>query len=276
MMAEVRSNRRPPALTGAVLTVAAFITAFPLLWMLTTSLKPLSEARSVPPRIFPTQVSFDAYIRLFTELDFGRYLVNTIVVVLIGGIGLFFMAMAGFAFAKHRFRGQNVMFLLILATMMIPAQVSMIPTYLVLNSAGLTGTLVGIALPSLVSAFGIFLFRQFMTTIPDELLEAARIDGCGEFRTFLWIVLPLSKPILAVQAVLTFIAGWNSFLWPLVIANDQSKYTLSVGLSLLNQQLTIDPPLQMAGAAVMVLPILLVFAIFQKYIVQGFVLSGIK
>jgi multiple sugar transport system permease protein len=275
-MAEVRSNRRPPTLTAAALTVAAFITAFPLIWMLTTSLKPLSEARSVPPRIFPMQVSFDAYIRLFTELDFGRYLVNTIVVVLIGGVGLFFMAMAGFAFAKHRFRGQNIMFLLILATMMIPAQVSMIPTYLVLNSVGLTGTLVGIALPSLVSAFGIFLFRQFMTTVPDELLEAARIDGCGEFRTFLWIVLPLSKPILAVQAVLTFIAGWNSFLWPLVIANDQSKYTLSVGLSLLNQQLTIDPPLQMAGAAVMVLPILLVFAIFQKYIVQGFVLSGIK
>lgn len=276
-MSDVLSpSKRPPLLTASLLTAGAFVTAFPLLWMLTTSVKPLSETRSVPPRILPTQLSFDAYIRLFTELDFGRYLFNTIVVVLIGGVGLFFMAMAGFAFAKYRFRGQHVMFLLVLATMMIPAQVSMIPTYLVLNTAGLTGTLVGIALPTLVSAFGIFLFRQFMTTIPDELLEAARIDGCGEFRTFLKIVLPLSKPILAVQAVLTFITGWNSFLWPLVIANDQSKYTLSVGLSLLNQQLTIDPPLQMAGAAVMVLPILLVFAIFQKYIVQGFVLSGIK
>lgn len=268
--------RRSPLLTGIVLTLGALITSFPLLWMLTTSVRPLAETVSVPPRILPSAVQLDAYVHLFTELDFGRYLVNTVIVVLIGGVGLFLMAMAGYAFAKHEFRGKNVMFFAILATMMIPAQVSMIPTYLVLNSAKLTGTLVGIALPSLVSAFGIFLFRQFMTTIPDELLEAARIDGCGEFRTFVSMVLPLSRPILAVQAVLTFITGWNSFLWPLIIAGDKSNYTLSVGLALLNQQLTVNPPLQMAGAAVMVIPVLAVFAIFQKYIVQGFVLSGMK
>lgn len=275
-MPDIRPGRRPPLGTGIVLTVGALITSFPLLWMLATSVKPLSQTVSLPPRILPSTITFDAYIRLFTELNFGRYLFNTVVVVAIGGVGLFLMAMAGYAFAKHEFRGKNVLFFLVLATMMIPAQVSMIPTFLVLNSVRLTGTLVGIALPSLVSAFGIFLFRQFLSTIPDDLLEAARVDGCGEFRTFVSIVLPLSRPVLAVQAVLTFIAGWNSFLWPLVIAGDQSNYTLSVGLSLLNQQLTTNPPLQMAGAAVMVVPILIVFAFFQKHIVQGFVLSGMK
>ena len=275
-MPDIRPGRRRPLGTGIVLTVGALITSFPLLWMLATSVKPLSQTVSLPPRILPSTITFDAYIRLFTELNFDRYLFNTVVVVAIGGVGLFLMAMAGYAFAKHEFRGKNVLFFLVLATMMIPAQVSMIPTYLVLNSVRLTGTLVGIALPGLVSAFGIFLFRQFLSTIPDDLLEAARVDGCGEFRTFVSIVLPLSRPVLAVQAVLTFIAGWNSFLWPLVIAGDQSNYTLSVGLSLLNQQLTTNPPLQMAGAAVMVVPILIVFAFFQKHIVQGFVLSGMK
>jgi len=159
---------------------------------------------------------------------------------------------------------------------MIPVQVTMIPTYLILARIGLTNTLVGIALPTLVSAFGIFLFRQFMSTLPDEVLEAARLDGASELRVFRSVVLPMSRPILAVQAVLTFIAGWNSFLWPLVVAGEQSNYTLSVGLALLNQQVATNPSLQMAGAAVMVVPILVVFAIFQRHIVQGFTMSGLK
>jgi multiple sugar transport system permease protein len=160
--------------------------------------------------------------------------------------------------------------------MMVPIQVTMIPTYLILNSMKLTNTLVGIALPTLVGGFNIFLFRQFMTTIPDEVLEASRLDGAGELRTFASIVLPMSKPILAVVGVLTFISGWNSFLWPLIIANDQRHYTLSVGLALLNRQLTINPPLQMAGASLMVIPIVIVFVILQKHIVRGFTMSGLK
>ena len=196
--------------------------------------------------------------------------------MLIGFIGLFLMAMAGYAFAKFEFRGRRWMFFLVLATMMIPIQVTMIPTYLILNGMKLTNTLVGIALPTLVSGFSIFLFRQFMSTIPTEMLEAARLDGAGEFRTFWQIVLPMSGPILAVQVVLTFIAGWNSFLWPLIIASDQKLYTLSVGLSLLNQQLAVNPSLQMAAASVMVIPILIVFVVFQRFVIQGFALSGLK
>jgi multiple sugar transport system permease protein len=271
-----RRGRRLTAVIGVALALGALITAFPFIWMLATSVKPQSESLTYPPTLLPHAPTLQYFRTLFTELDFGQYLVNTVIVVLIGGIGLLLMAMAGYAFAKFDFRGKQWMFFLVLATMMIPVQVTMIPTYLILNGMKLTNTLIGIALPTLVSGFSIFLFRQFMSTIPTEVLEAARLDGAGEFRTFLLIVLPLSKPILAVQAVLTFIAGWNSFLWPLIIANDQHLYTLSVGLSLLNKEIAVNPSLQMAAATVMVVPILIVFIVFQRYVIQGFALSGLK
>ena len=271
-----RKSRSLTVLIGIVLGIGALITAFPFIWMLAASIKPQRESTDFPPSVLPKEPTLEYFQVLFTELDFGRYLVNTIVVVLIGMIGLLFMAMAGYAFAKFDFRGKRWMFFLVLATMMVPVQVTMIPTYLILNQMKLTNTLIGIALPTLVSGFSIFLFRQFMSTIPTEMLEAARLDGAGEFRTFWQIVLPMSKPILAVQIVLTFIGGWNSFLWPLIIASDQKLYTLSVGLSLLNQQLAVNPSLQMAAASVMVIPILVVFVIFQRYVIQGFALSGLK
>lgn len=272
-----RSGRRQRiTLVGILLTIGAALTAFPFFWMLTTSVKPLRESQAYPPKVLPSTVSFDSYRELFLQLSFGRYLVNTLVVVSISFLGMFFMAMAGYAFAKFRFRGRDVLFMVVLATMMIPIQVAVIPTYLILNSIKLTDTLVGIALPTLVSAFNIFLFRQYMTTIPDEVLDAARLDGAREVRTLVSIVLPMSRPILAVVGVLTFVSGWNSFLWPLIIANDQQNYTLAVGLSLLNKQLTVNPPLQMAGASLMVVPIIVVFVIFQKHIVQGFTTSGLK
>jgi multiple sugar transport system permease protein len=270
------ARRRLSVTIGATLAVGAAITAFPLFWMLSGSFKPQRESIDYPPTPLPQDPTLESYQRLFTELEFGRYLVNTVIVVLIGGIGLLPMAMAGYAFAKFEFRGKRWLFFLVLATLMVPIQVTMIPTFLIINGIGLTNTLVGIALPTLVSGFSIFLFRQFMTTIPTELLEAARIDGAGELRTFWQIVLPMSKPILAVQAVLTFIAGWNSFLWPLIIASDQDYYTLSVGLALLNQQIAVNPSLQMAAASVMVVPVLVVFVVFQRYVVQGFALSGLR
>ena len=279
MSTDSRARSRSRSLTitiGVGLAIGAVMTAFPFIWMLTSSLKPQSESIDYPPTILPQAPTLEYYQILFTELDFGRYLVNTLIVVLISYVGLMLMAMAGYAFAKFEFKGKKGLFFLVLATLMIPVQVTMIPTYLIINGLNLTNTLVGIALPTLVSGFSIFLFRQFMTTIPTEMLEAARLDGAGELRTFWQIVLPMSKPILAVQVVLTFIAGWNSFLWPLILSSDQKLYTLSVGLNLLNQQLAVNPSLQMAGASVMVLPILIVFIIFQRYVIQGFALSGLK
>ena len=279
MSTDRRNRSRSRALTvtiGVGLAIGAVITAFPFIWMIASSFKPQSESIDYPPTILPQAPTVEYYLTLFTELDFGRYLVNTLAVVAIGMVGLVLMAMAGYAFAKFEFRGKRWMFFLVLATMMVPIQVTMIPTYLILNQMKLTNTLIGIALPTLVGGFSIFLFRQFMSTIPTEMLEAARLDGAGEWRTFWQIVLPMSKPILAVQIVLTFIAGWNSFLWPLIIASDQNLYTLSVGLSLLNQQLAVNPSLQMAAASVMVIPILIVFVVFQRFVIQGFALSGLK
>ncbi len=268
-------GRRPwPA--GVLLTLGAVVAAFPFAWLIVSSVKPRSETLAYPPQVLPRHVTFEYFGTLVRELDFGRYLVNTLAVVAIGMVGLLLMAMAGYGFAKFTFRGKEALFFLVLTTMMIPVQVTMIPTYLILNGLGLTNTLLGIALPTLVSAFGVFLFRQFMSTIPTEILEAARIDGAGEARIFARIVLPMSGPILAVQVVLTFITGWNSFLWPLIVATDQHLYTLSVGIALLNQQVATNPSLQMAAAALMVVPVLVVFVVFQRYIVQGFALSGLK
>jgi multiple sugar transport system permease protein len=271
-----RRTRTGTIVIGALLAAGALVTAFPFVWMLFASVKPRSESVAYPPQLLPQQPTFEYYVELFVSLDFGRYLVNTLLIVVICMIGLLLMAAAGYGFAKFSFPGRDVLFFLVLVTMMIPGQVTMIPTYLILNGMKLTNTLVGIALPMLVSGFSVFLFRQFMTTIPTEVIEAARIDGAGEWRIFFRIVLPMSGPILAVQVVLTFIAGWNSFLWPLIIANDQNLYTLSVGLSLLNQQIATNPSLQMAASTLMVVPILIVFVIFQRYVVQGFALSGLK
>lgn len=275
----IRRPRKVSAATiviGALLTVGAFATAFPFIWMVFASVKPRSESVAYPPTLLPQEPTFEFFQQLFVELDFGRYLVNTLAIVIISMAGLLLMAAAGYGFAKFQFRGRDALFFLVLITMMIPVQVTMIPTYLILNGMKLTNTLVGIALPTLVSGFSIFLFRQFMATIPTEMIEAARIDGAGEWRIFFRIILPMSRPILAVQVVLTFIAGWNSFLWPLIIANDQRLYTLSVGVALLNQQIATNPSLQMAASTLMVVPILIVFIVFQRYVVQGFALSGLK
>lgn len=279
---EIRAPRRRRAgsfglkVIGVALGIGALVTAFPFVWMVAASFKPRSESVAYPPHLLPKNPTIQFFKQLFTELDFGRYLVNTIAVVMISMVGVVLMAMAGYGFSKFRFRGRELLFFLVLVTMMIPVQVTMIPTYLILNGMKLTNTLVGIALPTLVSGFSVFLFRQFMSTIPTEIIEAARIDGASEARIFFRVILPLSKPIMAVQIVLTFIGGWNSFLWPLIIADDEKLYTLSVGVSLLNRQIANNPSLQMAAATLMVVPILVVFIIFQRFVVQGFSLSGLK
>ncbi|HCS30168.1 MAG TPA: sugar ABC transporter permease [Enterococcus sp.] len=261
---------------GVMLAVLGTLTFFPFLWMIFSSLKTNAEISQMVPTLLPKNPTLNNFKELFERLNFGIYLKNTLIVTLFSFLGLFLNAMAGYGFSKYDFKGKHGLFLLVLATMMIPGQVTMIPVYLILNSVGLTNTLMGIVLPGLAGAFGIFLFRQFMSTISDELLEAARLDGANEWYIFFRIVLPLTRPILAVQGILTFIGGWNSFLWPLIIANDEKYYTLSVGLQLLQGQHGTDYSLQMAGATFMVVPILIIFMIFQKYILQGFNVSGIK
>lgn len=264
------------SLVTLLMIVGGILVALPFIWMILSSLKMENEVISIPPTLFPHHLTFSHYLDLFQKMHFGVYLRNTLIIVALSVFGLLFNTMAGYGFAKFHFKGKEIVFLLVLATMMIPNQVTMIPVYLILNLMGLTNTMAGIVLPGLAVAFNIFLIRQFMTTIPNELIEAARLDGAGEFFIFFRLVVPMAKPIIAVQSILTFIASWNSFLWPLIVANDDSLYTLSVGLSLLKGQYVNNYALQMAGATFMVIPVLIVFMLFQKYIVEGFNLSGIK
>ncbi|MBB3112585.1 multiple sugar transport system permease protein [Paenibacillus phyllosphaerae] len=271
-----KSDRVQKWIIGLILTVFGVAMILPFLWMILSSFKTEAEIKQIPPTLWPETFTFDSFQKLFTEMDFTTYLVNTLLITLFSFVGLLLNAMAGFGFAKYRFKGRDKLFLLVLATMMIPGQVTMIPVYLILNSMHLTNTMLGIVLPGFISAFGIFLFRQFMSALPDEILEATRLDGAGEYGMFLRIVLPMSKPILAVQAILTFISGWNSFLWPLIIANDEKLYTLSVGLQLLKGQHGTDYALQMAGAAFMVVPIMIIFVFFQKHIIENYNISGMK
>jgi len=270
------SERLLQWLAGIVLTVFGIMMLLPFIWMVLSTFKPESEVLSIPPTLWPKAFTMANVNKLFVSMNFSVYLVNTLCIVAFSFLGMFMNAMAGFGFAKYNFKGGKALFYVVLATMMIPGQVTMIPVYLILNTMNLTNTMIGIILPGLVGAFGIFLFRQFMATIPDELLEAARMEGAGEFRTFLQIVLPISKPILAVQSILTFIAGWNSFLWPLIIANDEKLYSLSVGLSLLRSQSNQNFALQMAGATLMVAPIIIIFIAFQRHIIENYSTSGMK
>lgn len=276
MKSNTMKRKTEKTLVALLMILGGILVSIPFIWMISSSFKPESEVLQIPPTLFPANPTLENYLNLFESMNFGVYLRNTLVIVLFSFLGLFFNAMAGYGFAKFHFKGKEKIFYIVLATMMIPAQVTMIPVYLILNEMGLTNTMAGIILPGLAAAFSIFLFRQFMTTIPTDLLEAARLDGAGEFYIFFKLIVPIAKPIFAVQGILTFIGAWNSFLWPLIIANDESLYTLSVGLSLLQGQYANNFGLQMAGAAFMVVPIIIIFSFFQKYIVEGFTMSGIK
>ncbi|WP_225743676.1 carbohydrate ABC transporter permease [Marinilactibacillus sp. Marseille-P9653] len=261
---------------GVILGIWGLITVIPFVWMILSAFKTNPEIVAAQPSLLPNEWTLDNFKELFERLNFDVYLLNTVIITVLGFVGLLLNAMAGFAFAHYDFKFKNFLFILVLATMMIPGQVTMIPVYLLLNQMGLTNTYLGIVLPGLTGAFGIFLFRQFFSSISEEFFEAARLDGASDFYVFFRVALPLSKPIIAVQGILTFIGGWNSFLWPLIIANDQRFYTLSVGLQLLQGQHGTNYALQMAGAAFMVVPILIIFVIFQKYILTGFNISGGK
>lgn len=191
-------------------------------------------------------------------------------------VGMFISTMAGYGFAKFNFKHKEKYFYVILATMMIPAQAMLIPVYLLVTKMGLINTFAGMALPAFVSGYSIFLFRQFMSKIPDEMIEAAKIDGAGKIRTFLSIALPQIKSAFMVQAIITFMGAWNYFLFPLVLANDEKHYTLSIGIALLKNQSGSNLGVQIAGATIAVVPIVVVLMFFQKYIKAGFATEGIK
>ncbi|HMB93345.1 MAG TPA: carbohydrate ABC transporter permease [Rhodothermales bacterium] len=260
-----------------VLIGAALLTAFPLLWMVSASFMPTGEANSIPPPLLPSEVTFEHYRQLFTQLNMGRYLFNsTLLATAVTLLSLLLNSMAGYAFAKFRFPGRDGLFKTLLAALVIPAQVAMLPLFLLLKSMGLVNTYGGVIVPTMASIFGIFLIRQYTLSVPDSLIEAARIDGASEFRIYWSVVLPLIMPILVTLAIFTFMGTWNDFMWPLIVLTDNDLYTLPVALAVFSREHVQDNELMMAGAVVTVLPVLLVFLALQRYYIQGIMMGSVK
>lgn len=262
---------------NAMLTVAAALTLLPLVWMLTVSLMPAGESTSTTPHLIPNSVSFENYAVLFQRLDIGRYALNSFAVAaIVTCISVLVNAMAGYAFAKLRFAGRDRLFGALLGALVIPGQVGMLPLFLMLKQMGLVNSYAGVVVPGIASIFGIFLIRQYVMGIPDGLLDAARVDGAGEWRVFLTIILPLSRPILVALGVITFLGTWNDFLWPLVILTDQDMYTLPVALANLFGEHVQDPEIMMAGSVVTVLPVIVLFLSLQRYYIEGMLGGALK
>lgn len=256
---------------------AGVLTAFPLLWMVSASFMQTGEANAIPPPLLPSEVTFEHYRELFTRLNMGRYLFNsTLLATSVTLLSLLLNSMAGYAFAKFRFPGRDGLFKTLLAALVIPAQVVMLPLFLLLKQMGLVNTYGGVIVPTMASIFGIFLIRQYTLSVPDSLLEAARIDGASEFRIYWSVVLPLIKPILVTLAIFTFMGTWNDFMWPLIVLTDNDLYTLPVALAVFSREHVQDNELMMAGAVVTVLPVLLVFLALQRYYMQGIMMGSVK
>ncbi len=260
-----------------LLTLGALMMIVPFVWMVSTSLKSQQQLFAWPPQWFPNPVMWNNYSEVYNRINFGVYGWNTIKITVAVTIGrLIFCSMAGYGFARMKFPGKNFLFILVLATMMISAQITIIPNFIIMRYLKLTDTHLGVILPQLADGFSIFLMRQFFLTFPYELEDAAKLDGCNQFKFFIRILLPNSKPILATLAVMTFQSVWNDFLWPLVMLTSPEKRTLAVGLSYLVGQYTTRWDLQMAGSVLTVLPILILFFLLQKYFVQSIKMTGLK
>ena len=267
----------PALLLYGLLALGLALALAPLLWMIAASLMPPGEANSYPPRLWPSAVTFEHYTALFSRLDLARYLLNsTLLAGAVTAISLIVNSMAGYAFAKFRFRGRDRLFRGLLAALVIPAQVAMLPLFLLLKQFGLINTYWGVVIPGMASIFGIFLIRQYLLAIPDSLLDAARMDGAGEFRIYRSLVLPLCRPILVTLAIFTFMGTWNDFMWPLIVLTDSSMYTLPVALANLLGEHVQDTELMMAGSVLTVLPVMLLFVALQKYYIAGIMVGGMK
>lgn len=282
-----RSRRRRGADIGephpipwvyAVLIGGLVLLVGPFLWMLLGSFRPDRELKRVPPAWLPQNPTLDNYRTLFTELDFPTYFFNSTVVAVVITVGnLIFCSMLGYALAKLHFPGKRIIFALVLGTLMVPGVVTFVPLFVLVSNLGMVNTFPGLIFPFLAGPFGVFLMRQFFQSLPDELIHAARVDGAGEFRIFWSIMLPLCKPALATLGILTFLASWNNFLWPLVVAQSEDKYTLPVALSIyaIGENKS-DYGLLMAGSVAIIVPILVVFLALQKHFVRGIAMTGIK
>ena len=262
-----------------VFLIAGAITmALPYVWMLITSIKPLNEIQAYPPSFLIKNPTIEPYKDLFRMIPMARYILNSLFVA--GSItvfNVFATSLAGYAFAKHNFWGRDKLFFLLIGSLMIPWQVNIIPGFIIVKNLGWLNTYKGLIIPPMACcAFGIFLSRQYIFSIPNDLIDAAKIDGCSEFTIYFRVVFPLIKPVIATIAIFTFLQQWNNFVWPLVIIHTSEMRTLPLALAVLTGQFGANYGMVMAGAVVATLPILVVYLIFQKYIVRGIAMMGIK
>jgi multiple sugar transport system permease protein len=257
--------------------LVALLVLMPLVWMVSVSFMQPGEAAAFPPPLFPDNPTLENYRTLFADYGVGRYLANSILVSTMATIlALLFVVPAGYAFAKLRFTGRDAIFQTLVAALVIPGQIGMLPLFLELKAMGLVNSYAGALIPWLAGIFGIFLVRQFCLSIPTELLEAARIDGASEGLILRRIVLPTLKPILITLALFVFLGSWNDFMWPLIVLADQDLYTLPVALAALSREHVQDNELMMAGSVVTVLPVLILFLALQRHYLDGLLAGSIK
>lgn len=274
-----RPRRLPGLLLYIGLAIVAVATLLPFFWVISGSLRSLGEIRADPGAWLPTAPTFDNFVRLFNKENFAGYLINSVFVAIMVVLGnIVAAAAAGYALGKLDFVGKKIAFAAVMASLMVPFTAVFVPQFVVTVNLGLIDTLAGIALPSLALPISIFIMRQYASSIPDELLEAARMDGAGEFRVFFTIFLPLSGPAVATVTIMSFLNSWNNFIWPLIVAQSSSTYTLPVGLAATSQASAnvTDYGLVLAGAIVVMLPVLVLFLFLQRYFVQGIAASGLK
>ncbi len=265
------------AAINGILIAGAAITLFPLLWMLSVSFMPSGASSVVPPPLLPDRVTVANYRELFAQQQMGRYFANSLIVASSATVlSLVLNGLAGYAFAKLRFAGRERLMKLLLAGLLIPAQVTMIPLFGLMKALGLVNTYAGAVVPAMAGIFGIFLVRQYALSIPDELIDAARIDGAGELRIFRSIVAPLLVPILVTLGIFTFLGTWNDFMWPLIVLSDRDLQTLPVALAGLSREHVQDSELMMAGSVITVAPVLVLFLVLQRYYIQGILMGSIK
>jgi len=260
-----------------VLIPVAVIALFPLYWMTTTALTPSAAAIKVPPTLFPTEPTIENFLRLFEQAPVFLWALNSLVIAVAIMVGhVVFDSMAGYAFAKKRFVGKGLLFVMIVSSLMIPVHVTLVPRFILVSEIGLVNNPLGVILPSIADVFGIFLMRQFISSLPSELEDAARVDGASEWQVFWRIVMPLSRPAVATVAIFSFVGAWNAFLWPLIVLSKRELLTLPVGVATLQQEFTQNIGMVMAGAAVGAIPMIILFLLFQRFFLEGVRVGGLK
>jgi multiple sugar transport system permease protein len=277
MLVEDKKTRAGHYISFVLLLGAAAIALLPLYWMLVTALQQPTLAVTFPPEWFPSNPTLVNFSRFMERPYILRWTTNSLLISLaVTGVQVFTCAMSGYAFAKKQFPGGAFLFYLYIASMMVPGQVTLVPLFLIMSKLNFLDSYWGLILPGIAGPFGVFLMKQFLSTLPTELIESATIDGCGEWQTFVKVILPLSKPGLAVLGIFTFMSQWNQFLWPLIVTNSSSMRTLPVGLALLQEELPMQYGLLMAGATFAAIPMIVIFLMFQKYFLKGITVGALK